>query len=467
MSERKNSLAVQRIDALLDENSFVELGSGITSRNTDFNLDQANTPSDGVVTGHGLIDGNLVFVYSQDPEVCGGSIGEMHAKKITNIYRMAVKMGAPVIGILDSTGVRLQESYDALEAIGSIYQEAVSASGVIPQIVAVYGKCGGGLSVLAGVSDFTFVSDKGSLFLNAPDAIPGNNKDAVNNADPKFQFEYTGIVDAIGTEDELSAKIRELVTILPGSNLEDGCYDECLDDLNRASEGLEDKRLDPAAFAEEISDNHLFFETKKAFAKSMTTGFIKLDGATVGVVGNKEKCLKCDKEFSTELTADAVRKAADFVRFCDAFDIPVLTLTNVAGYEKSIAAEGALPKALASFAAALASATVPKVNLITKEAFGTAYILMNSKSVGADLVLAYPDADMGIMDAAAASKIIAGDNSLAESFAETQSGIGNAIRRGYIDRVVNFADTRKYLIAGFEMLATKQVDENYRKHSTK
>ena len=147
MSERKNSLAVQRIDALLDENSFVELGSGITSRNTDFNLDQANTPSDGVVTGHGLIDGNLVFVYSQDPEVCGGSIGEMHAKKITNIYRMAVKMGAPVIGILDSTGVRLQESYDALEAIGSIYQEAVSASGVIPQIVAVYGKCGGGLSV--------------------------------------------------------------------------------------------------------------------------------------------------------------------------------------------------------------------------------------------------------------------------------------------------------------------------------
>ena len=168
MSERKNSLAVQRIDALLDENSFVELGSGITSRNTDFNLDQANTPSDGVVTGHGLIDGNLVFVYSQDSEVCGGSIGEMHAKKITNIYRMAVKMGAPVIGILDSTGVRLQESYDALEAIGSIYQEAVSASGVIPQIVAVYGKCGGGLSVLAGVSDFTFVSDKGSLFLNAP-----------------------------------------------------------------------------------------------------------------------------------------------------------------------------------------------------------------------------------------------------------------------------------------------------------
>ncbi len=467
MSERKNSLAVQRIESLLDENSFVELGAGITSRSTDFNLDKVETPSDGVVTGHGLIDGNLVFIYSQDPDVCGGSIGEMHARKITNIYKMAVKMGAPVIGVLDSTGVRLQESYDALEAIGSIYQEAVKASGVIPQITAVYGNCGGGLSILAGVSDFVFMSEKANLFLTSPDAIPGNSFQENDTSSAKFQFENTGIVDAIGTEAELNEQIRELITILPGSNLEDGCYDECRDDLNRAAEGLEEKVVDAKAVAEELSDNHVFFQTKAGYAKSMTTGFIKLDGATIGVVGNREKCLKCDKDFSTALTAGALRKAADFVRFCDAFDIPVLTLTNVSGYEKSVHAEKTLPKALAAFASALASATVPKINLITKEAYGTAYILMNSKSLGADLVISLPDANMGIMNAAAASKIIAGDNSVAQEFEEKQSGIENALRRGYIDRVVNYADTRKYLIAGFEMLCTKQENENYKKHATK
>ncbi|MDD6448434.1 MAG: carboxyl transferase domain-containing protein, partial [Lachnospiraceae bacterium] len=310
MSERKNSLAAQRIQRLLDENSFVELGAGVTSRNTDFNLSKDDTPSDGVITGHGLIDGNLVFVYSQDNSVLGGTIGEMHARKIRNIYRMAVKMGAPVIGFLDCGGVRLQESFDALESIGSIYQEAVKASGVVPEITAVVGKCGGGMSTLAGVSDFVFMTEDAKLFLNAPDAIPGNNVDQCDSASAKFQYENTGLVDGIGSEDEIIDSIRKLVTILPGSNLEDGCFNDCEDDLNRASEITTDSC--PCEIAKELSDNHVFVETKKGYATSFITGFIQLDGQTVGVVGNKEDKLK---------TAGC-RKAADFIRFCDAFSIP-------------------------------------------------------------------------------------------------------------------------------------------------
>ena len=461
MSERKNSLAAQRIQRLLDENSFVELGAGVTSRNTDFNLSKDDTPSDGVITGHGLIDGNLVFVYSQDNSVLGGTIGEMHARKIRNIYRMAVKMGAPVIGFLDCGGVRLQESFDALESIGSIYQEAVKASGVVPEITAVVGKCGGGMSTLAGVSDFVFMTEDAKLFLNAPDAIPGNNVDQCDSASAKFQYENTGLVDGIGSEDEIIDSIRKLVTILPGSNLEDGCFNDCEDDLNRASEITNDSC--PCEIAKELSDNHVFVETKKGYATSFITGFIQLDGQTVGVVGNKEDKLK---------TAGC-RKAADFIRFCDAFSIPILTLTNVAGYEASIHSEKTLPKALSAFVFALSEATVPKINLITKKAVGTAYILMNSKSVGADLCLAFPDAEMGIMDADLAAKLICADDKeadlskVAAVFDEKQSGVVNALRRGYIDRLVNPADARKYLIAGFEMLCTKQEDETYKKHGTK
>ena len=393
MSERKNSLAAQRIQRVLDDNSFVELGAGITARNTDFNLSQENTPSDGVITGHGLIDGNLVFIYSQDNSVLGGTIGEMHARKIANIYRMAVKMGAPVIGFLDCGGVRLQESFDALESIGSIYQEAVKASGVVPEITVVCGKCGGGMSVLTGVSDFVFMTNEAKLFVNAPDTIPGNSVDDCDTASAKFQYESTGLVDAIGSEDEIADAVRELVTILPGSNLEDGRFDEANDDLNRASE----------------------------------------------IEGNVEDAL----------------------------------FANVKGYEASVHAEKTLPKALASFVFALSEASVPKINLITKNAFGTAYVLMNSKATGADLVLSLPDADMGIMDASLAAKLMyAGDdsadlNEAANLFEEKQSGINNALRHGYIDRVVNPADARKYLIAGFEMLCTKQVDEAFKKHGTK
>lgn len=465
MSERKNSLAVQRVERLLDDNSFVELGADITARNTDFTLNREKAPSDGVVCGHGTINGNLVFVYSQDPDVLGGTIGEMHAKKIARIYEMAVDMNAPVIGIIDCGGVRLDESYDALESMGLITSEAADASGVVPEIAAVFGKCGGGLSAVASISDFTFVSDKGSVFLNSPDAIPGNSVDACDSSSPEFALKKSGIADCTGTEEELTAKIRDLVSILAEDDEDED------DDLNRASTGLEDKRYDTREFAKEISDSHVFFETKQGFEKNMTTGFIRLGGMTVGLVGNRSRCAKCGKDFSTDLTAAGIRKAADFIRFCDAFDYPVLTLTNVSGYEKSVHNEITLPRELARFAVGLASSDIPKINLITDSAFGTPYIFMNSKSLGADIVMAYPDSRMGIMDASLASKIICEDGTaeeqaeVAEKFEEIQSGTDQALRRGYIDRIINFSDTRKYLIAGFEMLESKA--EYYRKHTAK
>ncbi len=475
MSNVTNNPAIQRMNELLDEHSFVELGALVTSRNTDFDLNQQQTPSDGVVIGHGLIDGNLVFVFSQDASVLNGSIGEMHAKKIMSVYDMAMKMGAPVIGLLDSTGVRLQESVDALESIGAIYAKAVAASGVIPKIMGVFGSCGGGLSVLTSVSDFALMTKDAKLFVNSADAISGNRADKLDTASADFQYAEAGNVDFVGDEAEVMEEIRRFVTILPGCNVEEGCVEECMDDLNRAAEGLDGKVKNLALFAEEISDNHLFVETKAGFAKEMLTGFIKLNGITVGVVGNREETMAGDEvvDLGTKLTSDGCEKAADFVSFCDAFDIPVLSLTNTTGYEASVCAEKHLAKALGKMVYAFANATVPKISFLCGQALGSAYVTMNAKSLGADLVFAFADADVAPMDAELAAKIMYADASAdviaakAEEYANTNCGVANAARRGYVDRIVEPADARKYLIAGFEMLFTKRVDGPYKKHGTK
>ena len=227
------NLASTRIAALLDEGSFVEIGGAITARTTDFNMQQKETPADGVITGYGVIDGNLVYVYSQDASVLKGAIGEMHAKKIANIYDMAMKMGAPVIGLVDCAGLRLQEATDALNGFGSLYYKQAMASGVIPQITAVFGKCGGGLAVASAMTDFTFMeSNQGKLFLNAPNAIEGNEVSKCDTASATFQSEEAGMVDMAASEGEVLAEIRALVCMLPANNEDDASYDECLDDLN-------------------------------------------------------------------------------------------------------------------------------------------------------------------------------------------------------------------------------------------
>ncbi len=459
MSDGTAFSATSRIEALLDANSFVELGAAVTARSTDFNVSAEKTPSDGVVTGHGTIDGNLVFVFAQEPAVFGGAIGEMHAKKILSVYDRALKMGAPVIGVLDSTGVRLQESVDAVESLGAVLAKASEASGVIPQIMAVYGNCGGGLSVLTALADFTYMTDSAKLFFNSPSTLPGNKDVATDSA--QFQSEEAGVVDFIGSEAEVSEQIRKLVTILPGSNLEEGCIDECTDDLNRAAEGVAASYEDAAAVFTELSDNRVFTEVKKAYAPAMTCGFIKLNGMTVGAIGNTVK--KDGEDIEARLTADGLTKAADFVKFCDAFDLPILSLVKTEGYETSVCAERRLARAAASFTAAYASASVPKITLVAN-AYTTAYLLMGASSMGADLVYALSDADMGVLEAKAAAKIL---DSTPSEVASKVNGVSNAARHGYIDRVVNGADARKYLIAGYEMLYTKKIDEAYRKHSTK
>ena len=214
-----SSQASQRINALLDENSFVEIGALVTARSTDFNLKQEETPSDGVVTGYGVIDGNLVYVYSQDSSVLGGSIGEMHAKKIVRLYDLAIKTGSPVIGLIDSAGLRLQEGSDALNAFGEIYLKQVEASGVVPQITAVFGTCGGGLALIPSITDFTFMeSDKAKMFVNSPNVLDGNYKEKLDTSSAKWQSENAGNVDVVADEATIYAQIRELVSLRPSNN---------------------------------------------------------------------------------------------------------------------------------------------------------------------------------------------------------------------------------------------------------
>lgn len=478
MSSNNENPAMQRITRLFDENSFMEIGSLVTARSTDFNLNAAETPSDGVIIGHGLIDGMLVFVYSQDASVLNGTIGEMHAKKIASVYDMAMKMGAPVIGLIDCGGVRLQESVDALNGLGQIFAKEAMASGVIPQICAVFGNCGGGLSIVPALCDFAFIEEKnGRMFVNSPNAIPGNRTDKCDTACAGFQSEENGCIDYVGSEDEILLNIRLLVGLIPSNNEADIYTAECTDDLNRTCENLDSMKGDPRYLLTEIADNHLFFEAKAPYARNMVTGFLRLNGMTVGAIANCSEAYdeegKKSEEFGNSLTARGCNKAETFLRFCDAFSIPVLTLTNVNGFSASLCSEKNLAKSMARLTYGFANTSVAKVNVITGEAFGSAYITMNSKSIGADFVYAWENAKIGTMDANLAAKIMYPQadakelEAKAEEYGKLQSGVYAAARRGYVDRIIQPEDTRKYLISAFEMLYSKYIADPDKKHGTK
>ena len=477
MSNSAQSLAAKRINALLDENSFVEIGAAVTARATDFNMNNTDTPSDGVMTGYGVIDGSLVYVYSQDASVLGGSMGEMHAKKIVRIYDMAMKMGAPVIGLVDCAGLRLQEASDALNAFGELYLRQALASGVVPQITAVFGNCGGGMAVASAMSDFTFMeSRKARLFVNSPNALEGNEVSRCDTASAAFQSSEAGIVDVVAEEAELIAKIRELISLIPANNEDDLSYLDCDDDLNRVCADLEASAGDPALALPMISDSHIFFETKADYAKDMGTGFIRLNGMTVGAVANRTVLYDEEgnraEEFHAELSARGCEKAAGFVRFCDAFNIPVLTLTNTSGFKASKCTEKKIARAAAALTSAFAEATVPKVNVVTGSAYGSAYVTMNSKGLGADFVYAWPKAEVGMMDAKLAAKIMYADadaaviKEQAKAYAELQNNVASAAKRGYVDTIIEAQDTRKYVIGAFEMLFTKREGRPDKKHGT-
>ena len=471
------SQASQRITALLDENSFVEIGGLVTARSTDFNLKQTETPSDGVITGYGVIGGNLVYVYSQDASVLNGSVGEMHAKKIANLYDLALKTGAPVIGLIDSAGLRLQEATDALNGFGEIYLKQVKASGVIPQITAVFGSCGGGLALIPTLTDFTFMEgSKAKLFVNSPNALDGNSVSKCDTAAAKFQSEEAGIVDVVADEASVLAQIRELVAMLPANNEDDMSFEECTDDLNRACAEIANCVGDTSIALSQIADNGIVFEVKREYAKDMVTGFIKLNGVTVGAVANRTEVYGEDgtvtEKFDAVLSAAGCDKAADFINFCDAFEIPVLSLTNVKGFKADKCNEKKIAKAAARLTYAFANATVPKVNVIIGQAYGSAYVAMNSKAIGADITMAWPDAQVGSMDAKLAAKIICDGQgadaigACAKEYAALQTSASSAAKRGYVDQIVEPVDTRKYVIGAFEMLFTKREDRPAKKHGT-
>ncbi len=424
-----------------------------------------------------MINGNLVYVYSQDASVLNGSVGEMHARKITNLYDLAMKTGAPVIGLIDSAGLRLQEATDALNAFGEIYLKQTLASGVIPQITAIFGSCGGGLALIPTLTDFTFMeSSKAKLFVNSPNALDGNNISKCDSSSAEFQSSESGIVDVVADEAVIYAKVRELVSMLPANNEDDAAYEECTDDLNRVCADLANCVGDTSIALSTIADNNVFFEVKENYAKDMVTGFVKLNGMTVGCVANRTEVYSAEGEvtdkYDAVLSVNGCEKAADFINFCDAFDIPVLSLTNVKGYEATVCAEKHIAKAVAKLTYAFANATVPKVNVVIGKALGSAYVAMNSKAIGADLTIAWPDAQIGSMDADLAAKIMYEGQGAevikdkAAEYAALQTSAAGAAKRGYVDQIIDAADTRKYVIGAFEMLFTKREDRPSKKHGT-
>lgn len=475
MSNTQGMSAKERILSLLDASSFVETGALVTKRNTDFNMMEQSVPSDGVITGYGLIENRPVYVYSQDAKALAGSIGEMHAKKIVAVYEMAMKVGVPVIGLIDCAGLRLQEATDALAGFGEIYKVKSDASGVIPQISAVFGNCGGGVAVMAALSDYTFMeSEHAKLFVNSPNTLDGNYTEKCDTASAAYQA-ANGLVDFVGeNEEDVLTQIRTLCGLLPDNNAQAAMGGDTEDDLNRLVSGFDS--ADPAAALTELSDNNVFVEVKAAYAKEMVTGFITLDGMTVGAVANRSELYDADgnsvEKYDARLTTAGCRKAASFVKKCDAFNIPVLTLTNIEGYAATMEEETAIGTAAAELTYAFAQADVPKVNVITKNAYGSAYVTMNSKHIGADMVFALSGAKIGMMDANLAAKVMYADNKdadmdkIASEYESVQSSADSAAKRGYVDAIIESADARKQLVYAFGMLSSKSEYPLTRKHGT-
>lgn len=464
--------ARERIERLLDENSFVEFGGFVKQRCTDFNALEQKTPADGVVTGYGTVEARLVFVYSQDSTVLGGSVGEMHAKKIVSVYEQAVKMGAPVVGFLDSEGMRVQEGVDALDAYGKVYTAMTQASGVIPQITAVMGGCMGLSALIPALSDFVFTVDKKSrLFLVSPNTLPGEQG---KKGDLSFSPEESGLAHYTGvTEEECIGAMKKLLEYIPSNNMEDSPFFGTNDDSNRTDEFLNsivpaDKTtpLDMKKIITTLGDREEYFETGTAYGKAVTTGFLRMNGTTVGVLGNTVSML----------SYHGTDKAVRFVTFCDAFNIPIVSLTDVEGYQITSGQNGII-KNMAKLVHSFAAATVPKINVIVRNGFGSPYLFMNSKHIGADYVFAWPDTQVSVMEAETAVSIMYADeikeaeNALQykmqkiEQWKEKNSSPYTAASRGFIDDIIEPAATRKRLIAVLEMLASKREGKPAKKHA--
>lgn len=478
--KRRENIGFQRICSLLDENSFIEFGEEVTARNTDFSLQERSEPGDGVITGYGTIEGRLVYIYSQDASVFKGAMGEMQGRKILSLYQKAIQTSYPIIGMIDCEGLRLQEDMDGLAAFGEIYQKQALASGKIPQITAIFGSCGGGLSVLAGMTDFVFMEKKGRLFLHTPNTIEGSRKELLDTGTGEYRSQVTGSVDVLSEEPEIYQDIRALVGFLPEnySTPRDRIeFQPSSEELNRRCEGLEVVAEDVAWVIREVGDYGQFFEIKKEYAKEMVVGFLRMDGVTVGAFGNRSKIISQKGEvletYQEELTSDGLEKASEFVRFCDAFQIPILSFTNILRFKSEVKEEKSLPKMATRLVYELANATVPKVNIILKKAFGTPYLIMNSKSLGADICLSWETAQVGVLDAKITAQIIGNHLSgeertaIEKEFSLRQKNGFAATKRGYIDKRISPEDTRRYILGALEMLWNKDEQKPRKRHGAK
>ena len=450
--------ARRRIDSILDAGSFMELGESVTARNTDFNFNEGKMPSDGIITGYGTLDGRPAYIYSQDINVLGGSLAEMHASKILRIYDMARKSGSPVIGLIDCAGLRLQEGADALHAYGEIYKAQTQAKGVIPQITAIFDHCGGGMTFVAALSDFVFVQNDASVFVNpaATRSVEVDRADMLTalNTNPAGET----LSDGRGNESDICGNIRNLISYLPLSFQDLVPEVFCDDDLNRpvlCPDCIEENMFE---VIDQIADMGSAFEVSKAKAPDALTCFARLNGRTVGIIANKGKGY---------LTSAACSKMAEFADFCDAFNIPIVTLTNAKGFATDNTEEEKIPQSAAYLLHVFASATVPKINVIVGEALGNAYTVMNSKGLGADFVFAWDSARVQVMPEDSAVRILyadelstASDKSafLLEKSEEyrRKGGMSAFLSRGYIEKVIAPVDTRKYIIGALEILSDKR-----------
>ena len=458
MNNSAKMSARERIEALVDANSFVEIGGMITKRNTDFNMQEKAVPADGVITGYGVVEDNLVYVYSQDVTAMNGSVGEMHAKKIASLYEMAIKAGAPVIGLIDCAGIRVQEALDALAGFGEIYMAKVKASGIIPQISAILGSCGGGVAISSKLTDITLIeAENGRLFVNSPNAIAGNRVEKCDTSSADFQAEAGNVDIVCNGEAEVFSTIRDLVHILPANaGVAAGISNS--DDVNRMLDGFSGYATDAKAALTQIADDTKFIELKAGYGKEMVIGLMTLDGTTVGAIANTAEGV---------LSTAGCKKAEQFAYFCDSFGLPIITLTNAKEYAATVEEEKTISQAVADMTYAFASADVPKINVITGEAYGSAYVAMNSKHIGADLCLALDSAKVGVMDARVAAQIMCEDEiseaadtktaleEKAKEFDELQKGAEAAGRRGYVDNVINGDSVRKHLIYALQMFGMR------------
>jgi len=467
--------ARERIALLFDPGSFQELDQLVVHRSTDFGMEAQRVAGDGVVTGYGTINGRLVYAFAQDFTVFGGSLSETHAAKIVKIMDLAMKNGAPVVGLNDSGGARIQEGVVSLGGYADIFLRNTLASGVVPQISAIMGPCAGGAVYSPAITDFILMVKKTSyMFVTGPDVIrtvthEEVTKEKLGGADTHNQISGVAHFAADSDEDCL-ATIRELLSFLPSNNMEEPPRAVTADDINRVDVQLDalipespNQPYEMRELIKSIADEGHFLEVHQHYARNLVVGFIRLNGQSIGVVANQPAFL------AGVLDINASRKGARFVRFCDAFNIPLLVLEDVPGFLPGTDQEyGGIIVHGAKLLYALAEATVPKITVITRKAYGGAYCVMNSKHIRADMNFAYPTAEIAVMGAEGAVNILyKGSKDREAKIAEYKEKFANpyiAAERGYVDEIIEPRFTRRKLITAFAMLRNKRDRNPPKKH---